>query len=356
MSHFGPYVLIIAASIIVLLSFLFGSMAKKTNIPSVLMLIVLGIITQFILKAVGTSGVNFFPSLEILGIVGLIMIVLEAALELKLKKEKIGMIVKSFVVAALGLIGSVVVAALILQFLIPKMGWTQALLYATPLSILSSAIIIPSVSQLEEKKKEFHIYESTFSDILGIMLFYFLIGLMDVSMPLEEGQVAHASPILAFFYSLGLTLIVAFIASYLLLIIFQHITTGARLFLLIAMLLLLYAAGKLLHLSPLIIILVFGLLVSNEHLFFKGFLKKLLNQERFVKLEDGLHIVTIETAFLVRTFFFVIFGASIALSSLLSLKVLIVSVLLLASIYGVRWVFLKLFVGSDLQPQLLDSS
>ena len=55
---------------------------------------------------------------------------------------------------------------------------TTGLLYAVPLSIMSSAIIIPSVSALDEDKKEFMVYESTFSDILGIMLFYFLISSM----------------------------------------------------------------------------------------------------------------------------------------------------------------------------------
>ena len=49
------------------------------------------------------------------------------------------------------------------------------MIYAIPLSIMSSAIIIPSVGGLMGQKKEFMVYESTFSDILGIMFFYFMI-------------------------------------------------------------------------------------------------------------------------------------------------------------------------------------
>ena len=41
------YIVLIAASSILILSFFFGEIAKKTNIPSVLMLIVLGILIQF---------------------------------------------------------------------------------------------------------------------------------------------------------------------------------------------------------------------------------------------------------------------------------------------------------------------
>lgn len=349
MAEFGPYTFIIAASVIVLMSFLFGMVAKKTNIQAVLMLIALGVGVQYLLKYVGVAKVNFFPILEVLGIVGLIMIVLEAALELELKKENTGMILKSFVVAVLRLGASVLTAAAILYYMVPNMSWLMALLYATPLSILSSAIIIPSVGNLAKHKKEFHIYESTFSDILGIMLFYFLIGMMDHSLPLEFGASAHGDPVVGFFVSLGVT---ALVSSYILLIVFQHIKGGAKLFLLIAMLLLLYSVGKKMHLSPLIIILVFGLVVSNSKLFFRGMFTRFLHKEKFHDMEHGLHVVTLETAFVVRTFFFVIFGASIALASLLSLHVLFVSLVLLASVYLVRWIFLRIFVGKDLSPQL----
>ena len=226
------------------------------------------------------------------------------------------------------------------------------MLYATPISILSSAIIIPSVGNLTESKKEFHIYESTFSDILGIMLFYFLLGVLKYNTPLENGEFAEGSPTVDFLVSLGVTVVVSIVSSYILLALFQKIKTGAKLFLLISILLLLYSLGKMYHLSPLIIILVFGLVASNNKLFFRGFLKRLINNEQFHEMEQGLRIVTVETAFVVRTFFFVIFGASILLSSLLSPKVIYVSIFLLASIYAVRWFFLYPFYGKDLTPQI----
>lgn len=352
MEQIGSYPFIIGASIVILLSFLFSEIAKKTNIPAVLMLIALGVFVQYLFKYIGISNINFFPILEVLGIVGLIMIVLEAALELELKKEKIGIIFKSLFIALLGLLAAVFVSAFILYFLIGDISWLQSLLYATPISILSSAIIIPSVGNLTESKKEFHIYESTFSDILGIMLFYFLLGVLKYNTPLENGEFAEGSPTVDFLVSLGVTVVVSIVSSYILLALFQKIKTGAKLFLLISILLLLYSLGKMYHLSPLIIILVFGLVASNNKLFFRGFLKRLINNEQFHEMEQGLRIVTVETAFVVRTFFFVIFGASILLSSLLSPKVIYVSIFLLASIYAVRWLFLYPFYGKDLTPQI----
>ncbi len=338
------YNLIIEASVIIILSFIFSGIARKTNIPSVLMLILLGIVLKIVLDTFGLGGVNFFPVLEVLGIVGLIMIVLEAALELELKREKYLPITKALVIALIGLIASTWIAALILHQFIPGMDMHAAWLYATPLSILSSAIIIPSVSGLNESKKEFHIYESTFSDIMGIMLFYFLTGQLD------GGE--HSSGFAGFAGNLLLTLVISLVASYLIILVFQNIRSNTKLFLLIAVLLLLYSLGKLMHLSSLIIILIFGLLIANMPLFFQGRLGKYLHLEKAKHIYEGLHVITMETAFVVRTFFFVVFGLTISLASLVSVNVAIVSGLIILSIYLIRFVILRLFLGSDIIPQL----
>ncbi len=352
MEVFGSYPLIITGCLIILLSFIFTKIANRTNVPAVLMLIGLGVIIQYGLKLMKIPEIDFFPILEVIGIIGLIMIVLEAALELELKRDKIKIILKSLLIASLGLVFSLMAAAAIIFYLIPNMDWFTAILYATPLSILSSAIIIPSVGNLTEEKKEFHIYESTFSDIIGIMLFYFVLNVIEFQNPnsLAESTVMH--PMLSFGMSIGISVLVAFAASYLLLYVFQFINEGARLFLLISLLVLLYAVGKLLHLSPLIIILVFGIIVQNNELFYKGFLRKYFHKEKFEILKRELHVITMESAFVVRTFFFVIFGVSILVSSLFSLKVLGVSLLLLVSIYAIRWLFLRAFMGFDIFPQL----
>ncbi|RME97830.1 MAG: sodium:proton exchanger [Bacteroidetes bacterium] len=343
MDFMSSYNLIIEASIIIILSFTFSEIARKTNVPSVLMLIILGILLRFGIDAMGGGSLDFFPILEVLGIVGLIMIVLEAALELELRRDKYLPIAKSFVIALIGLVASAYVAALILHQFI-DMSMEQAWLYATPLSILSSAIIIPSVSGLREDKKEFHIYESTFSDILGIMMFYFLTGQLDAA--------EHSNGLLDFGANVLLTVALSIVVSYVIILIFQHIRSHTKLFLLIAVLMLLYAIGKQMHLSSLIIILTFGLIIANMKLFFRGQLGKWLQIEKANHIYEGLHIITMETAFVVRTFFFVIFGITISLASLASWQVAMVSGLIILSIYAIRYVILRLFVGTDILPQL----
>ncbi|MFC2129776.1 sodium:proton exchanger, partial [Bacteroidota bacterium] len=62
-------------------------------------------------------------------------------------------------------------------------------------------------------------------------------------------------------------------------------------------------------------------------------------------------VVTRESAFVVRTFFFVIFGLSLVLSSLFNFQVLFISMLILIFLYGFRWVFTRIFLGKKMYPE-----
>ena len=220
----------------------------------------------------------------------------------------------------------------------------DALIYAVPVSIISSAIVIPSISNLDEKRKEFMIYESTFSDILGIMYFYFLIG------STEHDSAGSLS--LGILTNILITVVASVIISYLLLFIFQRIKTQIKLFLLIAVLVLLYAIGKELHFSSLIMILFFGLILENRQIFVGKRLGKFFDQEAATETTNNLKIITFETSFVVRTFFFVIFGITIVLRNIISFKVWIVSLIILGIIYAGRWLFLRLFIGKKLFPEI----
>lgn len=343
MEIFDAYNVIIIFSITLILSFFFDKISKQTNIPSVLMLILLGVGAQYALKYFNIDLPDIFPILEILGIVGLIMIVLEAALELKLRKEKLKPILRSLVVALLGLIVTTAATTAILYQFIPEMTYKSAWLYATSLSILSSAIVIPSVSGLDDVKKEFHIYESTFSDILGIIMFYFLVEMFS-----NEG----GGIIAEYSVSLMLTIVVSVIISYAIILVFQRIERQVKLFLLIAVLLLFYALGKKLHLSSLIMILIFGLIMANTKLFFTGKMKKYLHYEKANDILHELFMVTAETAFVVRTLFFVAFGLTMLVTSLFNIKVALISLLIIAVTYLIRFVILRVIVGKDMLPQL----
>ena len=99
-----------------------------------------------------------------------------------------------------------------------------------------------------------------------------------------------------------------------------------------------------LNLSSLIIILVFGLILNNYKLFFKGFLSNLIvGDKKILEIIDDFKVVTLESAFVVRTFFFILFGWSININDLLDLKSFLIALSIVVVIYLVRCVVLFVF-------------
>ena len=335
--------LVILFSTTIILSYFFTLISKRSGIPSVLLLIFLGIFINISLVLFGVAKPNLLPILEVLGVVGLILILLEAALDLRLLRSKISVIIKSILVSLLGLGATSYVGAELLNFLL-DIPVLNALLYTIPLSILSSAIILPSIDGLRKHKQEFMIYESTFSDIWGIIGFYTVLKLIH-NPAIESIQNS-------IFQNLFLSVFLSVVLSYILIYIFQKISGPGRLFLLIAVLLLLYAIGQFFNLSSLLIILIFGLILNNYTLFFKGPLVRLLDLEKTESVLDDFKVVTSESAFVVRTFFFIIFGWSVSLITLFNFQVIFIGFGLLLTIYLVRLVILFLFNGFDVSPQL----
>ena len=189
---------------------------------------------------------------------GLTMIVLEAALDLKLLKEKWPLIWKSFVVALLALVVTSLASAYIIQYYFIESFFT-ALVYAVPLSVISSAIVIPSVARSTKPRK------SSWSTKLPSRTFWESCSFTScwatpTPKPLRPSSGNVAS-------NIALTLVLSVVVSYALVLLFQKLDTHVKLFLLIAVLLLLYSLGKLFHLSSLVIILVFGLILNNHRCF-----------------------------------------------------------------------------------------
>src|ERR1044072_3113026 len=100
----------------------------------------------------------------------------------------------------------------------------SAFLYAVPLSIISSSIVIPSTGHLQEEKKEFIIYESSFSDIIGILVFNY--------MAMEN--VASLKSVGRFAMNAGLGLIFSVLATLMLVYMLSRIRVNLKFFLIFA--------------------------------------------------------------------------------------------------------------------------
>ena len=196
MKEIGAYGYIIAICLLVILSYLFNLISRRTGIPSVLLLLLTGIGVRETL-VFNNISVEVSPQMvEIFGILGLIMIILEAGLDLQLGKKKIKLIRNAFFSGLIILVLSAIAISSFLYFYL-KEDFILCLIYALPLSVVSSAIVIPSISHLDEHKKEFLVYETSFSDILGIIFFNYLIA----------GNLLKGSNITWFFGSLIISIV-----------------------------------------------------------------------------------------------------------------------------------------------------
>lgn len=343
----NPYIVVIDVCFILILSYLFNWIGKKFHIPSVLLLILLGIGIKYALDYGGIqTGDSLMHLLQIVGIIGLIMIILEAALDLELKKEKMPEIFKALFLALFSLGGSIAVTTYLLHtLLIPNLF--SATLYGVALSVVSSAIVIPSVSGFSRKNKEFLIYESTFSDIFGIMIFFNLLANVDKT---SVSQIVFDVAL-----NLGLTLVMSVFIGYLMVILLNKLRSQLKLFLLVSLLVLLYSVGKLLHFSSLILILIFGLILNNSTVFFRGKLSQFIDNAALKSLQKDFHILIMESAFLVRTYFFVIFGMTLDLENMLNENAVIISLAIITGIYMIRLITLKIFAVKRLFPEVFVS-
>jgi len=204
---------------------------------------------------------------------------------------------------------------------------------AIPFSIISSAIAIPSARNLLNNEKEFVTYESSLSDIFGVLLFNFL-TLNDNIGSQSIGYFA-----LELIIMIGVSFVATLVLAYLLHKIKHHIKFAP----IIILILLIYAVSKVYHLPALIFILFFGLFIGNiDELRNYKFIRQ-FHPINFSKEVLKFRELTTEMAFLIRTLFFLLFGYLIEITEIMNADTIIWALLITAGIFLVRFLVLKMF-------------
>lgn len=270
--------------------------------------------------------------LPILGTIGLILIVLEGALELEINRSKISIINKAFLLALVPMVIVALIIATVINYY-ELADFKTSLLNAIPFCVISSAVAIPSVRSLHKRTKELVVYESSFSDIIGVLFFNFI----------ALNQVIDSETFLGFGYQLLMIVGVSFISILLLSFLLSrnsHHVTYAPIILLV---ILIYALSKQFHLPGLIFILVFGLFLGNleELRHFKWF--EVFKPAKFEKEVEKFKDITAEVTFLVRALFFILFGYLMETEELLNLETLPWATGIVSLIILIRWFILKVF-------------
>lgn len=320
--------------LLIIFSYLFDAFARKTKFPSVILLMLTGILIRFFISFSSYNNFAFLDNLiPVLGTIGLILIVLEGAIELEINREKLPLILKGFLAAFFILVSNIVVLQWMFQQLFQMQG-ANAVLFAIPLAIISSAVAIPSASGLLKQEREFVVYESTFSDILGIMIFNYALRQFD-----SKQDIVGAEPLISLSIQILGVVVISLLITYVLFRLMQQIEHHVKFFLILALLILVYAFGKLLHLPALVTIFIFGIFLSNVKSLLPKFLRNYLDLDATEKEIHEFHILTAESTFIVRTFFFLFFGFSIQINDFTSSTPLVFGLLIFLIMFAIRYAY-----------------
>jgi len=210
---------------------------------------------------------------------------------------------------------------------------------AIPLSIISSAIVIPSAKHLSSNTKEFVIYESSLSDIFGVIAFNFFAT--DEILNLGTFTDFSLQLILMLIISLGACLGLA----YLLKLIAHHVKFIPILLIVV----LIYSISEIYHLPALIFVLLFGLFLNNiDDLRHFRFVRK-MDPDNFNKEIHRFREMISEFTFLIRSLFFLLFGFLIDINELMNIESIILALLITGIIFIIRYVYFKITKADTLE-------
>ncbi len=325
---------------LLLMAYLFDLTASRTRIPAVILLLFLGWIVRQLTGLIDVRLPNLTPLLPILGTIGLILIVLEGSLELEYDTSKKPLIWKSVLMAFLPMVAMAFLLAYGLQYL-GVYTFKISLMNVIPFCIISSSIAIPSVRALLPFNKEFVIYESSLSDILGVLFFNFMV----------LNHIFGSDSFWQFGLQLFVMIVVSFVAIIGLAFLLNRIEHRIKFVPIILLIVLIYAVSKMYHLPALIFILLFGLFLANLEE-----LKQLkwVREHWITPLDKELpkfKDMIAEMTFLIRAVFFLVFGFLMETTEILNSETIILAVAVTAIIFLIRAGFLKLF-GLQLKPLL----
>lgn len=332
--------IIIILCLLLLLSYIFDITSGKTKIPTVILLLLLGWCVRQLATYFNAQITDLSPWLPLLGTIGLILIVLEGSLELELSQSNFKLIVQSAIMALVPLLLLSLGIAFAFHYALGtplKTGFTNAL----PFSVISSSIAIPSARNFSKPDREFVTYESSLSDIFGVILFNFF----------SINNTIDFSATGMFVLEMAVILLISFIATIALAWLLKNIRHHVKFAPIILLVILIYALAKLLHLPALVFILIFGLVLGNLEGFKRYRIVQMLNPAILRREVHRFKEITIEATFLIRTLFFLLFGFLIETKDLFNGKTFIWAICIVIGIFLVRAIFLKI-LGLKAKPLL----
>lgn len=290
----SAHVILLAAGVVIFLGVAGEAFFKKTGIPDVAFLMILGVIIGPVLGIIQPEAV--IQIVPYFAAVALIIIMFDGGLNLDLK-QMVKTVHFSFTLAILGFILSVTIATLAVHYAL-DWSWIESILLGTIVGGSSSVIVFGLVRnmRISEETKNMLSFESALTDILSTIIAFILfeailVGQFDLQV-LEE--------------TLGRAIVVGLVLGFGVGIPWMYVSTKLgnaqhAYMLTLGILFVLFFLANSFGESGALTALVFGLMLGNRsHL--AGILKFKLPR---IELDDPTHN---QITFLVRSFFFVFVG------------------------------------------------
>ncbi|MFO7569604.1 MAG: hypothetical protein R6W75_07375 [Smithellaceae bacterium] len=321
--------LLIIFCVIIILSYIFDITSKYTKIPGVILLILTGMAINVLADFFGIHVPNLSVMLPFMGTLGLILVVLESSLDLSISADKRNLILASIASALLlffvfvGLFTWICVSFLNLDI-------RPSMLNSIPLAVISSTVAISAAGNLSLRDREFITYESAISVIIGILVFDFVL--------LGKGSIGVG--VIGFIAELIVTVIASILLSTGLAVLLHKINHSVKYIVIMTAIVLVYASAKLIHMPSLLVVLIFGLIMNNTHFFKNKLPTRFINFDDFITELTSFRYITGEISFVIRSFFFILFGYYTSIADLLNLKNVTLSLFIVFCILLIRALFL----------------
>ncbi|MDD2890650.1 MAG: cation:proton antiporter [bacterium] len=320
--------------LIVFLAHLFSALFKKTRIPDVLILVLIGFLlgptTGFVSpKDFGKVG-NIFTT------VALVVILFESGVGLSFStlRKSIGHGVKLTII---NFIGAAVIVTLI-SIVFFKMSTIEGLLMGTILGATAPSIVIPMISKLslQDNSRAALILESTFSEALCIVIALCLLQTVkynEIKVSIIIWSVAKS-----FVFAALIGAVTGLLWSHLL----NHIRQlKNNIFTTIAFVFIIFGITELVGLSGAIASFALGIVLGNvQHLQLPE-----INKPAYFKsanLNETEKMVFAEAVFLLQTFFFIYIGLSIRLTNM---TLVVFGLVLTLAMFIIRIPMVRLAMG-----------
>ncbi|MEO6820851.1 MAG: cation:proton antiporter [Ginsengibacter sp.] len=321
-------VVIIIICVLLLFAYVFDLTSAVTKIPSVILLLVLG----WGIRQVSVLSNRPIPDLSgllpIFGTLGLVLIVLEGALDLEMNRSKFPLVRRTFLTAIVSMLALAFGFAFVLNYFM-EIPFKTALVNVIPICVISSSVAIASAGNLSGTVKEYVIYESSLSDILGVLFFNFV----------AFNEYITFNSLGGFGLNLVVMIVISLVATIALSFLLSRINHHTKYAPIIILMILIYALSEVFHLPALIFILFFGLFLGNiDELKKIKFFRKI--KDNSVKEINMFRDMVREGTFLMKAFFFILFGYSFQTSEIINPDTLLMSISITASIFLFRWILL----------------